>query len=77
MELIYDDGITYNRDYFLTAEPKIITERIPSEDHLSYTMKVRTDAVFHDGEPLTVDDVAFTLDFISKYDMPFTSATSP
>jgi peptide/nickel transport system substrate-binding protein len=37
---------------------------------MSYTLKVRTDAVWQDGEPLTVEDVAFTYNFISKYKMP-------
>ncbi len=69
MELVYDLGITYNRDD-LTAAPKIVTEWVPSEDHLSYTLKVRTDATWHDGEPVTVEDVAFTYNFISKYSMP-------
>ena len=68
-ELVYDTGISYSPED-LTAAPKIITEWTPSEDHLSYTMKIRTDAVWHDGEPLTVDDVAFTMNFISKYKMP-------
>ena len=68
--LVYDLGITYGPED-LSAEPHIITEWVPSDDYLSYTMKVRTDAVWHDGTPLTVDDVAFTLNFISKYNMPY------
>jgi peptide/nickel transport system substrate-binding protein len=69
MELVYDVGITYNQED-LTAAPHLVTEWVPSEDHLSYTLKVRTDATWHDGEPVTVEDVAFTYNFISKYDMP-------
>ena len=70
LELVYDVGITYNQED-LSAAPKIVTSWTPSEDHMSYTLKVRTDAVWQDGEPLTVEDVAFTYNFISKYDMPF------
>jgi peptide/nickel transport system substrate-binding protein len=32
-----------------------------SEDGLTYTFHLREDARFHDGEPLTADDVAFTV----------------
>jgi len=70
LELVYDVGITYSQED-LAAAPKIVTSWTPSEDHMSYTLKVRTDAVWQDGEPLTVEDVAFTFNFISKYDMPF------
>lgn len=33
-----------------------------SEDGLSYTFTLRDDVTFHDGSPLTADDVVFTLD---------------
>lgn len=32
-----------------------------SEDGLTYTVKLKSDAVFHDGTPVTADDVAFTI----------------
>ncbi|HEY7477423.1 MAG TPA: peptide ABC transporter substrate-binding protein [Actinomycetota bacterium] len=68
-ELVYDTGLAYSQED-LTAAPKIITEWTPSDDYMSYTMKVRTDATWSDGEPLTVEDVAWTMNFISKYKMP-------
>lgn len=36
-----------------------------SEDGLEYTLKVREDAVFHDGTPVTADDVVFTVQKIA------------
>jgi len=33
-----------------------------SEDGLQYTFKIREDAVFHDGEQITADDVIFTIE---------------
>ncbi|MBI2474086.1 MAG: hypothetical protein HYV68_00120 [Candidatus Taylorbacteria bacterium] len=32
-----------------------------SEDGLTYTVTIKTDAVFHDGKPITADDVIFTV----------------
>ncbi|WP_442602720.1 ABC transporter substrate-binding protein [Paenibacillus sp. KN14-4R] len=32
----------------------------PSEDHLKYTMKLRSGLTWHDGQKLTADDVVFT-----------------
>ncbi|MEK7652466.1 MAG: ABC transporter substrate-binding protein [Patescibacteria group bacterium] len=32
-----------------------------SEDGLTYTFKIRDDAVFHDGEPVRADDILFTI----------------
>ena len=33
-----------------------------TEDGLEYIFKIRDDAVFHDGEPVTADDVVFTIE---------------
>jgi peptide/nickel transport system substrate-binding protein len=35
-----------------------------SKDGLTWTIKLRPDVLWHDGEPFTADDVAFTLDVI-------------
>lgn len=36
----------------------------PSEDHKKYTLKLREGLTWHDGQPLTADDVIFTMDSI-------------
>jgi peptide/nickel transport system substrate-binding protein len=42
--------------------PKLATDWESSEDHLVYRFTLRTDAVFHDGVPLTAKDVKFSFD---------------
>lgn len=41
-----------------------------SEDGLSYTFELEENAVFHDGQPITSEDVAFSLDVV-KNNHPF------
>lgn len=36
----------------------------PSEDHLTYTLKLKEGLKWHDGEPLTADDIVFTVNSI-------------
>jgi len=43
-----------------------------AQDGLSLTLKLRPDAVFHDGQPITSGDVAFSIMAIKKYH-PFQS----
>ena len=44
----------------LTIGYDLATDCAVSEDGLTWTVKIRDDAVFTDGEPLTASDVAFT-----------------
>ncbi|MCP5368990.1 MAG: ABC transporter substrate-binding protein [Hyphomicrobiales bacterium] len=41
-----------------------------SDDGLTFTFKLRTDATFHDGKPVTAEDVAFSFDVV-KNNHPF------
>ena len=41
--------------------PDLAESYTVSEDGLTYNFKIRSDAVFHDGEPVTTDDVIFTI----------------
>jgi len=45
-------------------EPDLVTNYSISDDQLTYTFTLRQDAKWHDGEPLTVDDVIFTIQAI-------------
>lgn len=54
---IYADGTT---DYILAESME------PSEDGLTYTMKLKEGLKWSDGEPLTADDVVFTYDEKNK-----------
>jgi len=48
------------RDAALAAQPDLATDWTLSDDRLTWTIKLRTDAKFSDGTPLTARDVAFT-----------------
>lgn len=50
------------RDNNLDIVYDLATEYAVSEDGLRWTVKLRSDAVFSDGEPLTSDDVRFTFE---------------
>ena len=42
--------------------PHLATDWTVSPDGLTYTLTIRQDVKFHDGSPMTVDDVLFSLD---------------
>jgi len=52
--------------------PGLATSWEPSEDGLTWTFKLRDDVKFHDGSPLTVEDVKFTFDFAKEVKAPIT-----
>lgn len=47
-----------------TVEPKLATSWEVSDDELTYTFTLNPDAVFHDGTPVTAEDVVFTFEAI-------------
>ena len=58
-ELVYDTPIAYTREGDFV--PELATEWSSSEDGLTWTLTIRDDAVFHDGTPVTAEDVAFSM----------------
>ena len=58
-ELVYDTPIAINQagDFV----PELATDWSVSDDGLTWTMHIRDDAVFHDGIPVTAEDVAFSI----------------
>jgi peptide/nickel transport system substrate-binding protein len=47
----------------------------PADDFMSYTVKLRSGVTFHDGKPMTADDVVFSIDEIwKKYAAPTSMA---
>ena len=50
--------------------PALATEWTISEDGLEYVFTIRTDATFHNGDPITVDDVKYSLE--AAVESPYT-----
>ncbi|WP_144060982.1 ABC transporter substrate-binding protein [Agrococcus pavilionensis] len=59
--LVYDSLLQIDEDG--VPQPWLAEELTISDDGLTYTMPIRDDAVWHDGEPLTAEDVAFSFDY--------------
>lgn len=77
-ELVYDTpvSVTSSGEYV----PELATGWTVSDDGLTWTMTIVDGATFHDGEPLTAEDVAFTIQlykdteafpFLPSYAAPF------
>jgi peptide/nickel transport system substrate-binding protein len=83
-ELVYDSMYQLLPDGSYTLE---LAENVDvSDDGLTYTYTLRDGATFHDGEPLTAEDVAFTYNlyqqqtdfpFLPVYTDYFASVTAP
>ena len=85
LNLIYetgDEGMTmlkpvYDPLYVLSPEGTryyLAESHTVSEDGLTYTVKLRENLKWHDGEPITADDVIFNFDFRMNPDNSSTSA---
>ena len=48
----------------LSIVPALATEATPSEDGLTWNVKLRDDVTWHDGQPFTAEDVIFSFDFL-------------
>ncbi len=59
-----------------TPQPYLAESWETSEDGLTVTLKLVKNAVFHDGKPITSEDVAFSVDTI-KANHPFKSMFAP
>ena len=59
---IYDTLLYVNPDGSEDPEQRIAESYEISEDGMDYTFKIRDDVTFHDGTPVTVDDVVFSIE---------------
>lgn len=57
--LIYSGLVRLDSDGVVQND--LAEEILVSEDALTYTIRLKSGATFHDGEPVTVDDVIFTV----------------
>ncbi len=67
MTLVYDTAFGYGDD--LKVAPSIITSWTPNEDSMIWTLKIRDDATFNDGTPVTAEDVAFSFSNVADNQM--------
>lgn len=59
---IYDTLLYYSPDGTKDPEPRIAESYEVSDDGLDYTFHLRDDVTFHDGTPVTADDVVFSIE---------------
>ena len=74
IETIFDGLVAINDK--MEIIPELATTWDISADGKVYTFKLRTDVKWHDGKPLTADDVKFTYDSIIDPKQPNTLAKS-
>ncbi len=67
---LWDMNKDGTRNYFLAESCDV------SEDGLTYTIRLRQDAYWHDGEQVTADDLMFTMDWFSDPDCGALQAAS-
>jgi peptide/nickel transport system substrate-binding protein len=83
-ELVYDTpiSVTSTGEYV----PELASEWTSSDDGLTWTMTIVEGATFHDGEPLTAEDVAYSIElyrdtedfpFLPSYAAPFVEVEAP
>jgi len=66
--MCYDTLVVFNPD--LEIVPWLATSWETSEDGLEWTFHIVENATWHDGEPLTAEDVAFTFTYIKEKEIP-------
>lgn len=59
---VYDTLMYMNPDGTHDPEPRVAESYEISEDGLDYTFHIRDGITFHDGTPVTVDDVVFSIE---------------
>ncbi len=67
--LVYDDLVAFDEDMNLI--PWLATDWTVSTDGLTLTFNIRQNAKWHDGVPLTAEDVKFTIDFYKEQEAPY------
>jgi peptide/nickel transport system substrate-binding protein len=72
-ELVYDTPISINPDGEYV--PELATDWEVSDDGLTYTLHLVDNAVFHDGTPMTSEDVKFSLEtYRDNVEFPYQSS---
>ena len=72
VSMVYDDLVTYDAD--MNIAPWLAESWTISADGLTVTFNLVEDAKWHDDEPLTAEDVKFTIDYYIDNDVPYDTA---
>jgi peptide/nickel transport system substrate-binding protein len=72
VSLVYDDLVSYDED--MNIAPWLAESWTVSEDGLTVTFNLVEDAMWHDGVPLTSEDVKFTIDYYIGEEVPYDTA---
>ena len=64
--LIYDTLLTSSLDEISAMYPMVATQMRYPEDYSSVTFQLHPEARWHDGTPLTADDVAWSFEVLTK-----------
>ncbi len=68
VDLIYDGLVSFDRSGI--AQPALADSWTVSDDGLTVTFQLRDDALWHDGQPFSSADVAFTYQLLQADSMP-------
>jgi len=69
MSMVFDALVSYDED--MNIIPWLATDWTISPDYLTITFNIVHNAKWHDGVPLTAEDVKFTVDFYKEQDIPY------
>ena len=59
-DTVFDSLFTFDREFNWIVNESMVASMKQSEDHKTWTVKLRPGLKWHDGHPLTAHDVAFT-----------------
>ena len=74
MSFVFDTLVWKDETDFI---PALAREWTYDKTENAYTFKLQEDAIWHDGEPVTAFDVAFTVDYIKSHPDPFVTLVGP
>ena len=71
ISLIYDTLMTQSHDEPFSLYPLVAISAQRATDNTSITFNLNPKARFHDGQPVTAEDVRYTFDLLTKQGHPF------
>jgi len=72
VSMVYDDLVSYDAD--MNIAPWLAESWTISADGLTVTFNLVENAKWHDDEPLTAEDVKFTIDYYIDHEVPYDTA---